>query len=147
MHVRFVECLLAPAAVSGLVADDDDTNKNKNNNKNNNNNNNLPSLQELSIEIWPRDPMREDRANRAWGEQTLWLLEALGAYTGGVVVVVAFRLEGDWVRFERDYMGKGAWRRRRMGVAAEEEVVVVDGVGERGEKEESVCRRCYELKG
>ena len=92
--------------------------------------------------------MREDRDNRAWGEQTVWLLQALGTYIGGVVVVVvAFRLEGDWVRFEREYMGKGAWRRRKMGVVEEEVVVVVDGVGVRDEKEEGFRRRCYELKG
>lgn len=105
------------------------------------NDNFLPSLREQFIEVWPRDPTREDRDNGAWGEQTLGLLTTLGELGGRVVRVVGFRLEGDWGRFEREYVGVRGWRRRRR-------MVEVGGKGEGDEMNYyTTCGKLYELKG
>lgn len=95
----------------------------------------LPSLRELSIKIWPRDPTREDRGDIRWGGQTHELLQTLRGFREGTVkVVVGFRLESDCGRFEEGYVG---WRRRRWGVDGKDRGQVEGG---------SVCRRFYELE-
>lgn len=95
----------------------------------------LPCLRELFVELWPRDPMREDKGNRSWGFQTPLLLQALEGVKARVVVEL--RWESDCQRFEREYVGWRGWR-RRMGAEAEEVVGVM---------EEGMCRRSYELNG
>lgn len=101
----------------------------------------LPKLRELFVELWPRNPAREDRDNRAWGEETVSLLEALRGVRARVVV--GFRWESDCERFEDEYVGVGGWRR----VEGEGEGVDTDVDVDAAEVEEGICRRSYSLQG
>lgn len=98
----------------------------------------LPHLRTLDIELWPRDPTRPDRKDRAWGRQTERLLGGLGTVVAvGARIGVEMRWVGDWERFEREFVqGGGGWRR-----GVEE---VGDGVGG---QEGGFCRRRYEMCG
>lgn len=95
----------------------------------------LPSLRELFVELWPRNPVREDVEDRSWGEQTVGLLETLKG--SKIRVVEEFRWEIDCERFENEYVGVKGWRER------ERERADVDAVG----AEEGMCRKSYELIG
>lgn len=95
----------------------------------------LPSLRELFVELWPRNPTREDTEDRSWGVQTPILLEALRVFNARVVV--EFRWKSDCQRFEREYVGVSGWK-RKVDVEAEEVVDVTEAEG--------MCRRSYELK-
>ena len=66
----------------------------------------------VAIDLWPRDPRRWDLSDRAWGPQTEELLAGLGVTIAASATV---RLEMRWVadseRFEREYVGRGRWKR------------------------------------
>ncbi len=92
------------------------------------------NLRELFIELWPRDPTREDKGDRAWGEQIVSLLDGLRGNKARVVVKLRWQV--DCQRFENEDLGMKGWRLRETG---EEDVDVVKrGTG--------MCRRPYELK-
>lgn len=98
----------------------------------------FPNLRTLAIDLWPRDPARPDRKDRAWGPQTERVLGELGTVVAvGARVGVEMKWVGHWERFEREFVRRGRWRR------------VVEGVGKGGEegREGGFCRRRYELCG
>ena len=92
----------------------------------------LPNLRTLFIELWPRNPAREDRHDRAWGDQTLCLLEALRGVNATVVLELRWKI--DCERFEEQYVGEQGWQ-----IRSERE-------GEKWEAQEGMCWRSYELK-
>lgn len=97
----------------------------------------LPNMRTLDIELWPRDPTRLDRMDRAWGRQTERLLGELGTVVAvGARIGVEMRWWYDWERFEREFVRGGGWRRGVEGV----------GGGDEGQKG-LFCRRRYELCG
>ncbi|CAF9938853.1 hypothetical protein IMSHALPRED_001114 [Imshaugia aleurites] len=69
----------------------------------------LPNLRTLSIDLWPRDPSRIDKDNRAWGEQSEALLQDLSNVKAKVRL--GLRWVEDCERFEREYVTNGAWER------------------------------------
>ena len=69
----------------------------------------LPNLRTLSIDLWPRDPSRLDKDNRAWGEQSEVLLQDLSYVKAKVRL--GLRWVEDCERFEREYVTNGAWQR------------------------------------
>ncbi len=93
----------------------------------------LPNLRELVIELWPRDPTRENKEDWSWGDQTVDLLEALGEVKARVVI--AFRWKIDCERFENEYVGTNGWKQ----VERKEEDLV--------ETNENMCRRSYVREG
>ena len=93
----------------------------------------LPNLNELLIELWPRDPTRENKEDRSWGDQTVGLLEALGEMKARVVI--AFRWKIDCERFEIEYVGTKGWEQ-----AKREE-------GDLVETNEDMCRVLYVREG
>lgn len=97
----------------------------------------LPNLRTLAIDLWPRDPTRPDRKDRAWGQQTERLLATLGVVSA---VRARIRLEMRWAadceRFERGYVREERWRR-----------IVEDAQDGTSGQEGLLCRRRYELCG
>lgn len=95
-----------------------------------------PDLRTLAIDLWPRNPVRPQKEDRAWGTQ----IEALLGHLGSVVAAMArITLEMRWAedceRFEREYVGKGRWRQ----VGADDENGASDLKGE-------FRRRRYEME-
>ena len=92
----------------------------------------LPNLRELFIELWPRNPTRENKEDRFWGHQTFSLLDALGEIEAHVVIDLRWMI--DCERFERGYVGIKGWRR-------------VEGQTECLVETNDMCRRSYERGG
>ena len=97
----------------------------------------LPNLRVLAIDLWPRDPTRRNREDRAWGPQTEKLLAALGVEVAARArISLAMRWAADCWRFEREYVGTG--RRGR---------VIGDEGNDAPDPEGVLCRRRYEFCG
>ena len=97
----------------------------------------LPNLRVLAIDLWPRNPTRQNQEDRAWGPQTEKLLAALGLEVAARArISLEMRWAADCWRFEREYVGKG--RRGR---------VIGDEGNDAPDPEGVLCRRRYEFCG
>jgi len=65
----------------------------------------LPKSRKIHIELWPRDPARNDKWNLAWGNQTVQFLDSLDALDP--TPIMEWRWKVDCERFKREYTPKG----------------------------------------